>query len=266
MTINWDEVDGFARGLISNAGETIRKSFSSTLSIETKSNVNDLVTNMDKEIEQYFVKQVNDFDSSHKIMGEEGYGDSLTTLDGVVWIIDPIDGTMNFVHQQRNFAISVGVYHNGIGMLGYIYDVVADELYHAQKGKGAFLNQTQIPHLKPVNLTEAILALNATWVTKHDKVPYEVFGPLVHKVRGTRSYGSAALELAYVACGRLDGYLTMRLSPWDIAGGKVILEEVGGVVTNLKNGPHTLIEKDSLFAGNPSVHKEIYNDYLKGKL
>ncbi|MGD7043532.1 inositol monophosphatase family protein [Jeotgalibacillus proteolyticus] len=266
MTTQWNEVDEFAKKLIYNAGSTIRKSFSSTLNIETKSDANDLVTNMDKEIEQYFVKEVNQFDSSHKIMGEEGYGDSLSTLEGVVWIVDPIDGTMNFVHQQRNFAISVGIYHNGTGKLGYIYDVVADELYHAHSGKGAYLNDTPIPPLKPARLSEAILAVNATWVTPHSKVPYEVFGALVHKVRGTRSYGSAALELAYVACGRLDGYLTMRLSPWDIAGGKIIIEEVGGVVTNLHNQPHTLTNKDSLFAGNPSVHEEIYTEYLRGKL
>ncbi|MEW9501453.1 inositol monophosphatase family protein [Jeotgalibacillus marinus] len=266
MTTNWQEIDLFAKNLIDRAGETIRHSFRNKLQIETKSDANDLVTNMDKEIEKFFVEKINAFDSSHHIMGEEGYGDQLTSMDGVVWIVDPIDGTMNFVHQQRNFAISVGIYEDGVGMLGYIYDVVLDELYHAHKGHGAYLNNSKLEMLKDVKLEESILALNTTWVTPHDRVPYEVFGPLVHKVRGTRSYGSAALEMAYIATGRIDGYLTMRLSPWDIAGGKVIIEEVGGIVTDLFNQPHTLLSKASVFAGNPAVHKIIYEHYLKEKL
>ncbi|TDL35181.1 inositol monophosphatase family protein [Jeotgalibacillus sp. S-D1] len=266
MTVNWTEIDEFAKQLIYRAGETIRESFKNPLQIDSKSDANDLVTNMDKEIEKYFVQEVKKAYASHHIMGEEGFGEQLKSLDGTVWIVDPIDGTMNFVHQQRNFAVSVGIYHNGIGMLGYIYDVVLDELYHARKDHGAFLNQKQLAPLKPVAVKESILALNATWVTPHDKVPYEVFGPLVHKVRGTRSYGSAALEMAYIASGRLDGYLTMRLSPWDIAGGKIIIEEVGGVVTDLFNNDHTLLSKESFFAGNPTVHKEIFEQYIQGKL
>ncbi|PPA72193.1 inositol monophosphatase family protein [Jeotgalibacillus proteolyticus] len=266
MTENWNEIDRFAKDLIHHAGETIKNSFKDKLSIESKSNANDLVTNMDKEIEQYFVKEIRRYNPDHKILGEEGYGDQVTSHEGTVWIVDPIDGTMNFVHQQRNFAISIGIYHNGIGMLGYIYDVVLDELYHAHKGNGAYMNEEKLKPLKPVPVSEAIFSINATWITPHEKVPYQIFGPIVHDVRGTRSYGSAALELAYVAAGRLDGYLTMRLAPWDIAGGKILIEEVGGVVTNLQNQTHSLLGKDSLFAGNADVHNEIYQNYLQGKL
>ncbi|KIL44733.1 inositol monophosphatase family protein [Jeotgalibacillus soli] len=266
MTINWDEIDAFSKELIYKAGEKIRQSFQEKLQIDTKSDANDLVTNMDKEIERFFVEEVKKFDPSHQLIGEEGFGDQLDTLNGIVWIVDPIDGTMNFVHQQRNFAVSVGIYHDGVGMLGYVYDVVLDELYHAYKGQGAYLNNKKLPLLKPVDIEQSILALNTLWVAPHESIPYEVFAPLVHKARGTRSYGSAALEMAYIAAGRLDGYITMRLSPWDIAGGKVLIEEVGGVVTDLYNEPHSLLEKSSFLAGNPSIHKVIFEQYIEGKL
>ena len=107
-----------AKQWVKEAGERIRASFDKTLNIETKSNPNDLVTNIDKEIEQFFIKKIRADFPTHKIMGEEGFGDELTNLDGVVWMIDPIDGTMNFIHQQRNFAISLAVYENGIGKIG----------------------------------------------------------------------------------------------------------------------------------------------------
>ncbi len=114
-------------------------SMKKALIIETKSNAADLVTNMDREIEQFLIGKIKETFPHHHILGEEGYGDEVTSSDGVVWLIDPIDGTMNFVHQKRNFAISIGIYENGIGKIGLIYDPVHDELYHALKGAGAFL-------------------------------------------------------------------------------------------------------------------------------
>ncbi|TFE03633.1 inositol monophosphatase family protein [Jeotgalibacillus sp. R-1-5s-1] len=257
-----NEMDRFAKELIKRAGQTIIKSFDDVLNIETKSNANDLVTNMDKQIERFFVKEIQDKYPDHKILGEEGFGDQVKSLDGTVWIIDPIDGTMNFVHQQRNFAISIGVYEEGEGILGYIYDVVHDELYWASKGEGAYLNDKKLSPLKEVKLEESILALNATWVAPHERIPFEAFTPLVRKARGTRSYGSAALELAYIATGGIDGYMTMRLAPWDVAGGKVIIEEVGGKMTDLSNNPLNLIDSSPVFAGNASLHDEIYTEYL----
>ncbi|TFE00290.1 inositol monophosphatase family protein [Jeotgalibacillus salarius] len=262
MEENWLEIDEFAKSSIKEAGQEIIDSFDEVLKIQTKSNVNDLVTNMDKQIEKLFVEKIKDLFPHHRVMGEEGFGDQVTDMEGTVWIIDPIDGTMNFVHQQRNFAISIGVYHEGKGMLGYIYDVVSDDLYHAKKDEGAYLNGEKLSPLKDVPLEEAILSLNATWLVPNKKVNHEVFVPLVHRVRGTRSYGSAAIELAYIAAGRLDGYITMRLAPWDFAGGKVLIEEVGGVVTDLNGSELSMVNHSPVFAGNPSVHREVQKKYL----
>ncbi len=175
-------------------------------------------------------------------------------------MIDPIDGTMNFVHQQRNFAISIGIYEDGIGQLGYIYDVVHDELYHARKGFGAFLNDQRLSPLSEVEIEDAVIGVNALWVTDNHRINRHVLGPLVQNVRGTRSYGSAAMEIAYVASGRLDSYITMRLSPWDFAGGKVIVEEVGGVVTSLTGEPLTITSKSSvLFQNQVFIKRSLRN-------
>ena len=149
-------------------------------------------------------------------------------------MLDPIDGTMNFVHQKRNFAISLGIYAEGVGMLGYIYDVMRDDFYNAAKGEGAYFNDERLPQLEITPLTEAVIGINASWVAPNRYVDNEKIIELIRTCRGTRSYGSAAMELAYVASGRLDAYMSMRLSPWDIAGGMVIAQEVGAVATNMK--------------------------------
>ena len=262
--MNWEEIDTHAKQWVKEAGERIRNSFSATLDIQTKSNANDLVTNMDKEIEQFFIKHIKEVYPDHKIMGEEGFGDKLQSLDGIIWFIDPIDGTMNFVHQQRNFAISIGIYENGVGKIGLIYDVVHDELYHAISGKGAYINGKAIPGLKEAVINESILALNATWVVENKRIDHNLLIPLVKAARGTRSYGTAALELVFLAAGRVDAYFSMRLAPWDVAAGAVILEELGGVVTNLRGEKLNLLSNDSLFAAKPGLHESILKDYLKG--
>ncbi|MGG5253093.1 inositol monophosphatase family protein [Neobacillus sp. SM06] len=261
--MDWERIDRHAKQWTEEAGNRIRSSFDKTLNVQTKSNPNDLVTNMDKEIEQFFITQIKKTYPDHQILGEEGYGDEIKEQKGIVWMLDPIDGTMNFIHQQRNFAISLGVYEDGIGKIGYVYDVVHNELYHAIKGKGAFLNGKRLPMLKEAKMEEAIIALNATWVVENKRIDHNLMIPLVRDARGTRSYGTAALELIYVATGRVDAYISLRLAPWDYAGGALIVEELGGVVTNLRGGKLDFLSKDSVFAAKPGLHETILKKYLK---
>lgn len=261
--MDWHNIDLNAKQWVMEAGEKIRNSFHQTLNIQTKSNPNDLVTNIDKEIEQFFINKIKNTFPTHKILGEEGLGDEIGNLEGIVWIIDPIDGTMNFIHQQRNFAISLGVYENGTGKIGIIYDVAHNELYHAIKGQGAFMNDSRIPTLTKTTVKESIIALNATWVIENRRIDHNLMIPLVKDARGTRSYGTAALEMVFVATGRVDAYISMRLSPWDYAAGAVIIEELGGVVTNLRGNKLDFITQDSLLVANPGLHQIILNDYLK---
>lgn len=240
------------------AGTIIRDEMNAPLSIETKSNPNDLVTALDKRIEAYFVQKIKGKYSNHFIIGEEGYGDSVTSLDGTVWIIDPIDGTMNFVHQKRNFAISVGIYQDGIGEIGIIYDVMSDILYHAKRGEGAYKNEQELPQLKSnVKLTNAIIGMNHFWLCENRLVDEKTMQEFVRKVRGTRTYGSAALEFAYTAEGIEDGYLSLRLSPWDVAAGIVIVNEVGGVTTDIAGNEVNMLEKSSILACNPILKDDI---------
>lgn len=262
-----EEVYNNAKKWILEAGATIRDKIKDPLVIDFKSNPNDLVTTMDKETEKYFVEKIKYSYSDHLILSEEGFGDQVESLDGTVWIIDPIDGTMNFVQQGRNFAISIGIYHDGIGEIGLIYNVMDDVLYSAIKGEGAYKNGVVLPDLpKHVDFDKAMIGLNHFWLCENRIVDEKVMQKLVRAVRGTRTYGSAALEFAYVAEGIMDGYITMKLSPWDIAGGMVIVNEVGGVTSNVLGEDINMVESNSILVSHPSIRDTIIYDYIqKGK-
>lgn len=260
-----NEMDKYAKQWIKEAGERIKASFETVLNIEEKSNANDLVTNIDKEIETFFWNKINETFPTHRMLGEEGNGHDIEELSGYVWIIDPIDGTLNFIHQQCNFAISVAVFKDGVGLLGFVYDVVGGELFSAVKGEGAYVNDKQLLPLQKVSVAEAILAVNARWLVENKQIDPNALMKLVYDVRGTRSYGSAALEIAYVAAGRVDAYISMRLSPWDFAGGIVILEEVGGKASDIIGNEIDYIHGSSLFVAKPGLHDGIVSHYFNDK-
>ncbi len=253
-----------AKAWVLEAGEEIKNKIDDPGSIETKSNSNDLVTEMDKNTERFFLNKIKETYPEHLLFGEEGFGDDLNDLKGTVWIVDPIDGTMNFVHQKRNFAISVGVYHDGVGEIGLIYNVMEGHLYTAIRGEGAYKNDEKLPLLNESRpLHQSILALNTTWLLpENPHVDHKGMQELVKEIRSTRSYGSAALEFALVAEGLLDGYLTMTLMPWDIAAGIIILKEVGGVVTRADGGEVDMLEKTTILACRSNIHEQIIEDYV----
>lgn len=263
MEFNKEEIHLQALDWIKEAGVMLRASFKNQIKIDFKSNPHDLVTNMDKKVEQFFMEQIKSKFPHHHMLGEEGFGDTEVIKEGIVWLVDPIDGTMNFVHQHRNFAISIGVYVNGVGKVGYIYDVMGDELFYAIENEGAFLNDKPLPKLPKVQVPEAMISLNPSWVVENPHVHPHVLANLVRDMRGTRAYGSAALELAYVAAGRLDGYMSMRLAPWDYSAGLVILKEVGAVVSTVHGNELIFHPSTSLFAAKPGLHEEVVERYLK---
>ncbi|MFJ7647977.1 inositol monophosphatase family protein [Lysinibacillus sp. NPDC097279] len=256
------QIDQYAKSIIVEAGKRIRNAFSYNLVIETKSNANDLVTNIDRETELFFIEQIKAFDPTHKILGEEGMGEKVESLDGVVWIIDPIDGTMNFVKQHRHFMISIGIFIDGVGKLGYIYDVMREDLFNAVAGEGAWYNASPLRKLQPVNIEESVIGINAHWVAPNRHIHHEKVIELVRKVRGTRSYGSAAMEIAFVVSGKLDAYVSMRLSPWDIAGGMIIAQEVGAIATNLHGEGFDFLHQDTFIIANPAIHQELLEKYI----
>lgn len=259
-----EEIFNTAKSWILEAGNIIRNKINEPMEIGSKSNPNDLVTSVDRSTEEYFVNKIKSKYPNHLLLSEEGFGDNIQTVDGTIWIIDPIDGTMNFVQQKRNFAISIGIYHEGIGEIGLIYNVMEDILYTATRGEGAYKNGQKLPPLKSgVVLEESIVGLTHLWLCENPLVDERVMQELVQTARGSRTYGSAALEFAYVAEGVLEGYLTMSLSPWDIAAGMILVNEVGGVSTNLDGNVLDILKRDSVFTGHPEVHKRILEDFIK---
>ncbi|MBC2249144.1 inositol monophosphatase family protein [Listeria sp. FSL L7-0123] len=253
-----EKIDYLARLWIMEAAAKIKQSFKETLDIDVKSGRNDLVTNMDKETEAFFVKQIKEHFSDHRLFGEEGMAADVTDLNGVVWILDPIDGTLNFVEQQRDFAISLAVYEDGVGRLAYIYDVSRDELYFGEKGKGATVNGRTIPNIDPaVDLEDALLIANMS-VTRKFPTMWEA----VKVSRGLRLHGAASLEYMDVATGRAGAYLSANLAPWDIAAGKIIVEELGGTVTRLNGEKINMLEKGSSIVAAPKIHQTLLDNYL----
>lgn len=265
---NRDRLYNQAKAWIYEAAERIKEQMNDPLIISTKSNPRDLVTTVDRETERFFAYRIREKFPSHFLISEEGFGDELDSLDGVVWFIDPIDGTTNFVNQRRNFVISVGIYVDGIGEIALIYDVMREWLYSAKRGEGAFKNNEKLrPLRKSLVLQEALLGLNNRWLIPNHSVKTVVMEELVKNVRATRSYGSAALEFAFVAEGIIDAYLTLQLSPWDIAAGIILVNEVGGITSNVFGEEFNLLENTSILTSNRRIHHEIVTDYLqKGRM
>lgn len=255
-----------AKTWVLEAGELIRQKMDDPLVIDTKANANDLVTTIDRDTEAFLATNIKRTYPDHFILSEEGFGDNLSTLDGVVWIIDPIDGTINFVNQKRNFAISVGIFVDGVGEMGFVYDVMAGNLYTAKRGEGAFKNDQKLSPLKEeLNLGESILGLNHNWLCENPVVDEIEIQQLVKRVRGTRAYGSAALKLAFLAEGIIDSYISMNLAPWDIAGGMVLVSEVGGVTTNIDGNTVNMLGTDSTISCHPAILEDLLEVMKKGR-
>ncbi|MGY4689674.1 inositol monophosphatase family protein [Salibacterium sp. K-3] len=257
MNQNWDAVKDEAVKWVEEAGRMLKESLFEQLNIQTKSNPNDLVTEMDYEVERLLKERIETTYPGHKIVGEEEAGRHIESTDGVMWLIDPIDGTTNFVHQKFNFAISVAVAENGVGKVGIIYNVMQDEWFTAVSGQGAFLNDKKLGPTTPVSLPEAVLGLNGRWLARENRADEQSLHHMVRRSRSVRSYGAAAIELAYVACGRLDCYISFRLSPWDYAAGLVLLKETGHIVTTFQNGPVPMLEQSRIAASRPELHDEL---------
>ena len=255
-----------ARKWVEEAGEIIRTEIDQPRKIDTKMNPNDLVTEMDRKVEEFFAEKIRQTYPSDLILSEEGFGDQVDELKWTVWIIDPIDGTMNFVHQKRTFAISLAIFHEGIGEIGFVYDVMADILYHAKKGEGTYKNEQKLaPLVQEKRLSEAILLLNPLWCAPNDRADHEKVTELVKTVRGTRSYGSAALEFAYLAEGITDVYVSFHLQPWDYAAGVILYHEVGGQTVRATGEDLTFLKQEPTVAGHPDLIDEIIQKYISLK-
>jgi myo-inositol-1(or 4)-monophosphatase len=248
-----------AKKWVVEAGSRLEPTSVGFFEVEHKTSAADLVTEKDREIETFFISQIRNHYPSHFVLGEEGVSNqqSYDPRKETVWIIDPIDGTTNFVHMRRSFSISVALYDKGKPVFGLVYDPIAKELFHAFVGQGAYLDTEKLKPLDGVSIEEGVISINPLWLVPNDYVDFLPFQPLVQQLRGVRYIGSAALELAYVACGRLDAYLDFRLSPWDIAAGLIILKEVHAITTTMDNREIDVFNKSTTFTAKPVLHEQI---------
>lgn len=210
----------------------------------------DYVTRTDIASEKAIIEVIKSRFPDHGIFAEEGQKD---THVGYRWLIDPLDGTTNFVHQVPVYSISIALEHDGELVLGVVYDVNRDELFYAERGDGAYLNDQAISVSPLTNPELALLGTGFPFKQK-DKIDLYLksFAQLFKRVSAIRRLGSAALDLAYVACGRFDGFWELGLSPWDMAAGSLIIQEAGGKVSDFEGKPYFL-NTGNIIAANPAL-------------
>ncbi len=230
------------------AGNYIMRNFdrADSLKIERKG-LSDFVTQVDRGAEAEIVKIIRKHYPHHAILGEEGGASG--TDDEVRWIIDPLDGTTNFLHALPHFAVSIGVEVRGRLEHGVVYAPATQDLYVASRGSGCTLNNKRVRVSKVKELDDALIG---TGVPIRNPELIDAYLPMMRRVAehtsGLRRAGAAALDLAYVACGRLDGFFELNLKPWDIAAGIVLVQEAGGVVNGLAAG--NVLEHGHVMASN----------------
>lgn len=244
----------FALDTARRAGEILRQGFGNASEVNLKGAV-DLVTEYDLASERLIREAIESAYPDDAILAEEegslGEGEYR-------WLIDPLDGTTNFAHRMPIFSVSMAYAHGDQAILGIVYDPMRDEMFHAVKGQGAYLNDN------PLAVSQTERLINSLVVTgfPYDKHTNPVnnldhFAELTLKTRGIRRLGSAALDLCYVAAGRFDAYWELRLWPWDWAAGILITREAGGQVTNIHGGEAIFDERASLLATNGRLHQDM---------
>jgi myo-inositol-1(or 4)-monophosphatase len=241
--------------VVVRAGEIMMSRVGRDMQIDKKGTI-DLVTEVDVEIERMFRALVGERFPDHAVLAEE-MGGAATAPSGPCWVFDPIDGTTNFAHGLPIFCSSIALEVDGVGVVAAVYDPTRRELFTAEKGRGAFLNGSPIRVSTAARLVDAMLVTGFPYDV-HDRVEEIVglFGDFVGKARAVRRLGSAALDLCYVAAGRLDGFWESDLKPWDIAGGGLLVKEAGGEVTNMTGAPFASRGRDVL-ASNGVLHEQM---------
>jgi myo-inositol-1(or 4)-monophosphatase len=239
--------------IVKEAGEIFKEGFYSAKEVNLKGK-KDLVTEYDIKIEEFLKDKFKKY--GYTIIAEEStkeeFGNSI--------IIDPIDGTTNFFHQIPHCAISVGVYKNKKPKFGIVYNPILNELFYAESGKGAYKNDKKIKVSNFSDFQRALIATGFPYSSADNKDDLnwvvDKLSKILPKCQDIRRFGSAALDLCYVAEGKFDGYYEINLKPWDVSAGIIILKESGGVVTNENENEYDMFEDKCIVASNGIIHKE----------
>ena len=224
------------------ASKTIIRDFGELENLQvSKKGPKDFVTKTDKRVEKILVEELIKSKKNYSFITEET-GKIFNKNKEVFWVIDPIDGTTNFLHGIPHFAISIALQKNGEILIGLIFDPIKNEIFYAEKNSGTFLNNTRIRVSNKSDLDECLFASNSEGLKS------------IYPKLNLRSTGCAALDLAYVACGRLDGFFHNKINLWDVAAGKILIEEAGGKVNNINDFK---INKIDIRAGNPDIFEKM---------
>jgi myo-inositol-1(or 4)-monophosphatase len=236
------------------AGELLRRGFGTQFSISSKEGKHNLVTEYDHRSEKMIIDfLLQNVPDSHFLAEESGSTGKNT--GGILWIIDPLDGTVNFAHQIPIFAVSIAAQSEGKVISGVVYQPMTHELFVAEIGKGAFLNGQKLRVSEVRNIAMAMLATGFPYDLA--KNPFHCIDHFVDILKlgiPIRRMGSAAIDLAYTAAGRFEGFFEVELSPWDVAAGKLLIEEAGGKVTHWNRAPFDIHSRETIFASNGHIH------------
>jgi myo-inositol-1(or 4)-monophosphatase len=236
------------------AGALQRQRLGGELAVSLKGSV-DLVTEVDSQSEEIIVAAIRAAFPDHNILGEEGV--YAATSSPCRWIIDPLDGTTNYAHGFPWFAVSIALEREGEIVVGVVYHPMLDEMYTAIRGKGAFLNDRPLRVSSSATLKTSLLSTGFPYDrTLDNENNFDNFFAFTMASRGVRRAGAAALDLACVAAGRLDGFWECKLKPWDVAAGMLLVQEAGGLVTGYA-GEHYLVDNHRIVASNGHIHREM---------
>lgn len=239
------------------AGALVMEYFHQRVKVEYKGEV-DLVTVADRKSEALILERIRGRWPAHDILGEEGgLHDQGSDYR---WYVDPLDGTTNFAHGFPVFCISLALEYKGRRVAGVIYDPTRDELFAAEQGSGAYLNQQRIQVSKTANLAECLVATGFPSHKRHKNPNIFFYHQITLRTHGVRRAGSAALDLCCVACGRFDAFWEFNLNPWDTAAGVLLVEEAGGRVSDFRGGPFQINSRETL-ASNGLVHQAMLAEF-----
>lgn len=247
------------------AGQLLRDYFDRPHQFETKSTDADLVTEADKASEAIILQQLRNLFPDHSIVSEEGGG--YTQESDYRWFVDPLDGTTNFSHKVPHFSVSIALIEGDTNpLIGVVYDPMRKECFSAARGHGAFLNKFPLHVSKTALLSQAMVVSGFPydkWIDPDNNATQ--WGYFVKRVRGIRRFGSAALDLAYVAAGRMDGYWEKKLHPWDMMAGILLVTEAGGKVTDYHGEQtHVFAPRPAIVASNGLIHNAMLEVLQRG--
>jgi len=244
----------FATGVARDAGRIQRERYEGEFEIHTKSAVIDLVTDVDRACERLIVEAIQKERPGDAILAEEGGGTDDPNVDWR-WVIDPLDGTTNYAHGYPRFCVSIGIEYRGVATVGVVYDPLLDELFSAVRGRGATLNDRPLGVSKNAQLDHAMLATGFAYdVHRSSDDNLNHFAAFAKTVQAIRRDGSAALNLCYVAAGRFDGFWEIKLHPWDVAAGLLIVEEAGGRTSDFSGRQGCASGRETV-ASNAHLHE-----------